>query len=424
MLRFGSERLREGGDAVAATARRCVRLALGSGAAAALALFAAAGPLARALSGDSELEPLLVALAVGLPAAAGLRVAAAATRVSRRMQFSVLAEDVAQPVLFLLLALAGLATGRSLPALGWASSAAFGAAFLLALTYLGRLFPGRGPAPAPAAGELLRFGWPTALAGAFGLLVLWLDRLVVGYYLEDSAVGLYQAASQASLALAVVLTAFNAIFAPMIGELNRAGERSELAALYRASTRWGLLAALPLAAVFLVAPADALETLFGQAYRPAAPALVLLTSGQLVNLATGAVGFLLMMSGRERTWLGCAAVALAANLTLNVTLVPRWGIAGAGAATAISVAGIFLAGLAFVRRGLGFGPWDRRFAGTVATALAAFAAAAAATRLPAPGAAARAVLALLAAAGATLAGWAWLERRGEASEIFARLARG
>ncbi len=424
VLRFGSERLREGSDAVAATARRSVRLALGCGLVAALVLALAARPLGKLLSADPAFVPLLLALAVGLPAAAGLRVAAAATRVSRRMQFSVLAEDVAQPAIFLLLAVLALATGRELSALGWAASAAYGAALLLALVYLGRLFPTRRATPAPPAGELLRFGWPTALAGAFGLLVLWLDRLFVGYYLDDSSVGLYQAASQASLALAVVLTAFNSIFAPMIGELVREGERDQLGALYRANTRWGFLAALPLAALFLVAPADALEAFFGAVYRPAAPALVLLTCGQLVNLATGAVGFLLMMSGRERTWLGCATTALVANVALNLVLVPRYGVSGAAAATAISVGGIFLAGLAFVRRDLALWPWDRRFLGMLVTTLAACGTAAAAARLPAASAPARAALALLAAGGATVAGWAWLERRGEAAEILARVRGG
>ncbi len=421
VLRFGSERLREGSDAVAATARRCVRLALASGVAAALLLAIAAPPLARLLSDDADLVPLLLALAVAVPAAAGLRVAAAATRISRRMQFSVVAEDVAQPAIFLVLVGVALTTGRDLTALGWAVAAAYGGALMVALAYLGRLFPSRRPAGAPSAAELLRFGWPTALAGAFGLLVLWLDRLFVGYYLDDSSVGLYQAASQASLALAVVLAAFNAIFTPMIGELVRAGERERLGDLYRANTRWGLLAALPLGAVFLVAPADALEALFGAAYRPAAPALVLLSLGQLVNLATGAVGFLLMMSGRERWWLGCAAIALAANVALNLTLIPRWGVAGAAAATALSVGGIFVAGLVLVRRGLALWPWDRRLAGTLATILIACGAAAGATRLAAPSASARSALALLAAGAATLVGWAWLERRGEAAEILARV---
>ncbi len=422
VLRFGSERLREGGAAVAATARRSIRLALACGAAMAMLLALAAVPLAGLFSEDAELVPLLLALAVGLPAAAAARVAAAATRLSRRMHFSVLAEDVAQPAIFLLLAVGGLAAGRGLAALGWATAAAWGAALLLALVYLGHLFPAQRPAPAPPAAELLRFGWPTALAGAFGLLVVWLDRLVVGYYLDDAAVGLYQAASQASLALAVVLAAFNAIFAPMIGELVRAGEREELGELYRASTRWGFLSALPLAALFLVTPGDSLEALFGAAYRQAAPALALLTAGQLVNLATGAVGFLLIMSGRERIWLGCAATALGANLALNLTLVPRFGVTGAAAATAISVGGIFLAGLVFVRRELALWPWDGRLAGALAVALAAGLVGAAAARLPLASAQGRAGAALAAAALVVAAGWRRLEGVG-VSELLARLRR-
>ena len=56
-----------------------------------------------------------------------------------------------------------------------------------------------------------------------------------------------------------------------------------------------------------------------------------------VNVITGSVGFLLMMSGNERLLMNNIASSALISLLLSFMLIPHYGIIGAAVATAMSV---------------------------------------------------------------------------------------
>jgi len=145
--------------------------------------------------------------------------------------------------------------------------------------------------------------------------------------------------------------------------------------------------------------------IFGADYQPAALPLMILVLGQMVHAATGAVGYLLMMSGRPNTWLGLAVAALAADVVLNGVLIPRYGLAGAAAATALSVALLYSGGLILVRRRLGIWPWDRRLVGVAATAAMVFVGSGSIHGVEGLGTAATVASVVVVASLLTLAGW-------------------
>jgi O-antigen/teichoic acid export membrane protein len=167
---------------------------------------------------------------------------------------------------------------------------------------------------------------------------------------------------------------------------------------------------------------QSITAIFGPEYLPASASLVILVVGQLVTAATGAVGYVLMMGGKERPWLWLSLAALAADVVLNVLLIPPFGLAGAAAATTISVAALFGAGLYLVRRDLGLWPYDRRFVGVLATAAMAFAAGAGLRTLDLAPLALVATAAIL-ASGVTLAGWRALCFDAADRMLFDRLRR-
>jgi O-antigen/teichoic acid export membrane protein len=56
-----------------------------------------------------------------------------------------------------------------------------------------------------------------------------------------------------------------------------------------------------------------------------------------VNVATGSVGYILMMSGHENLMRNAITLSGSLNILLNLWLVPQYGIIGGAIATAISV---------------------------------------------------------------------------------------
>ena len=336
-------------------------------------LFVLAPWLADQVFQNPDLTPILQLFAFAFPFMTGLKVAAASTRVSQRMRFAVYAEDAGRPTLNLILVVVFYALSKSIIGAVAAAVLSFVFALVLSLYFVHRLFPmtfAAQPKPIYSGKELWAFSLPTALAAIFGLFITWVDRLFVGYFRSETEVGIYQAVAQFSVVFALTLSAVNAIFAPMIANLYHQGQLARLNELFKISTKWVLYLSLPIFLVLVFAPVAAITVIFGSQYASGSQALVLLAIAQLVNVGTGSVGYLLVMTGRQRIWLVITGSMLAVSLLLNVALVPQFGLNGAALSSAIAVSSIFLFGLLAVRRKLGLWPYDRRYRkGLLAAAL-------------------------------------------------------
>jgi O-antigen/teichoic acid export membrane protein len=306
---------------------------------------------------------------------ASLRVAVAATRISQRMQYAVYAEQLAQPVANLLLILVFFFLGWGLSGAVAALSVSVCISVTLAWYHVRRLFPdvlSRQVKPAPVPREVFTFSLVACLAGGATVLNSTVDRLLVGYFQPAAEVGVYQAIAQSSILFAMIIGAFSTIFSPMIADLHQRGRTEELGELYKVSTKWGFYLSLPLFLVMCLAPYEVILVLFGPDYVSGALPLVILTVGQLMNVGSGSVGLLMIMTGNQRRWLVISGSMLLPTIALNWLLIPRFGLTGAALAATFSLGVLFLMGLLQVKRRLGIWPHDLRYLkGLLATILAA-----------------------------------------------------
>ena len=206
------------------------------------------------------------------------------------------------------------------------------------------------PRLAPKA--LLRPAAPLLAAASMYLLVEWSDILIIGYFLGPEDVGVYGAALRVSGAIAVVLAVATSIAGPRFASLHEADSTTELSSYTRQVVRLCGLAALPFFGLMISAP-QWIMGLFGSEFEVGASVLVILAAGQMVNAATGPMGVLLVMSGRESDVFRATAVAAVTNTVLNLILIPSLGIEGAAIATAISLVVVNGIVIRFVAKRLG-----------------------------------------------------------------------
>jgi O-antigen/teichoic acid export membrane protein len=374
VIRYASRYWRTNSSKLNGVLLQSLSLAVLSGAVIGSCLYLLAPWLAERVFQKPDLTLVIRGFSPAFALLAGLRVAAATTRVSQRMQYSVYAQDLAQPVSNLLLVLVFYLLGWRLIGAVAAGVSSFAIALFLALRYVKRLFPqafARQNQSTLVAGELLAFSLPATFAGIFANFTNRVDRLLVGYFRPAAEVGIYQAVSQSAILFATVMGAFNAIFSPVIAELYHKQEIRRIGELFKVSTKWGLYLSLPLFLTMSFAPRESLSVIFGPRYESGYAALVVLSVAQLVNVGTGAVGPLLVMTGHQKKWFVISGMMLAANIALNLLLVPRFGLLGAALGSVCAVVGLFSLGLYQVKRLLGIWPYDRRyFKGVLATALA------------------------------------------------------
>ena len=185
-----------------------------------------------------------------------------------------------------------------------------------------------------------------------------LDILLLGVLLASDQVGIYSIAVAASSFVSTLLRSVNSIFGPIISDLHTRGERDLLERLFQTTTKWIFAFTFPLVAVIL-AFAPALMGLFGDAFRAGGPALALLAVGHLINVGTGSVGNLLVMSGNPRMEFHASVFTAGLTLGLHLLFIPRWGILGAAGALAMGLMAANVLRMVLVRKHLGLWAYNR-----------------------------------------------------------------
>jgi len=208
--------------------------------------------------------------------------------------------------------------------------------------------------------QLLRFSLPMFLIGISYLLLIYTDRIMLGFFGKASDVGIYNAASVTALQMTIFLSTFINIFSPMVSELYHQSKNPELENLFKIVTKWVFSLTLPLFIVVTIFSKN-IMLLFGSDFVIGWKLLIILAFAQLVNAGTGPVGILLQMTGRQNIDFINGVVLLLGNIGLNVWLIPIYGVLGAASATGISLIFIHLIRLVEVAKILNMIPYDKRY---------------------------------------------------------------
>ncbi len=185
----------------------------------------------------------------------------------------------------------------------------------------------------------LRWNWPLARGMlSFGaksylqtLTATWhrsLDQAMVAYYLEPAAVGVYAiAVNLANLLVRIPETMGTVLFPRLAGS----SDEDAHAATARVC-RHTLFVTTTGAIAFAIAGPIAIRVLYGKAFEGAIvpllislPGLISMTLYQLLTRNFTA-------RGRQQVNVVAACIALVSNVSLNVLLIPTWGISGAALA--------------------------------------------------------------------------------------------
>ncbi|MGH2736825.1 MAG: oligosaccharide flippase family protein [Actinomycetota bacterium] len=351
---------------------RATWIALGVSTAIGALLVAFGDAFLDVFSVDEEFRGgLAPAAAVALPGLALTNVWLSATRGLKIMRYTLYVFWAGQPILWIVLMLALWRVEQSAQMAVLAYSLSWLVAALPAWWFWRKESRGweRAPLEAGALRALVRYAGPRAPAALFSQLLFWTDLFVLTQYASDAEVGVYSAALRAGQVMVLLLTSVSLMFSPFVADLHNRRETQRLDGLFKALTRWTLVATIPIFLLLAVAPEATLE-IFGSEFSGGQTALLILIAGQFVNVATGSVGFVLIMVGRTGWDLVVYAASLAMNLGLAFWLCPKYGMEGAAIANAATFAASKWWRLALVRRFVRIWPYNRQYLRLILPSLA------------------------------------------------------
>lgn len=275
-----------------------------------------------------------------LPLGAFNRLREAALQGLRQVVMGQLPEKVLLPVVLLvLLGIVHLIAGLT-PSLAMALyCAAAASAFLAGAIMLLRALPAevRTVQPQYDSRTWARSVLPLSLLVGLHIINGQTGIFMLGLLATKEDVGLYRVAFSGAALVIFALSAVNAVLAPHIARLHRAGDMVKLQRMVTQSARLTFISALPVAGIFIIFGTPILGFVFGEAYYGAYIPLIVLCIGQLVNASFNSVSLLLIMTRHEQESLKCLAISVIANVALNAMLIPFLAAGGAAFATSASL---------------------------------------------------------------------------------------
>lgn len=181
--------------------------------------------------------------------------------------------------------------------------------------------------------SLVVFSFPLMIALSIWEVMHHADNLFIGYFLTGDSVAIYDAAFTLSKLLLIFLWALAFIFLPVFSGLYDDKKWNQMQLTYQKTTRWTILATLPLFLVMVSFADFILDLIFGPDYAAASYLMFILASAFMLHSMAGPNREALIAIGETRYILWTNLVALIANLVLNASLVPLIGVAGAAIAT-------------------------------------------------------------------------------------------
>lgn len=263
----------------------------------------------------------------------------AATQGLHQMKYQVYSRDFGEQLSKFVFSAGVLAVGAGLLGVVWANVAALFVSAVLSGLFAFHMFKQigtTGGTDQSPARRLYKYSYPLAFSNVLRNVHRWIDLLLLGYIATSVDVGYYGATVRIGTFSVAILMAFNMVFSPIISDLHNQKRMEELHSLLKVITRWVFVINYPLFLVIVIF-AKPVIGLFGNDFKVASTALIILAIGQFINALTGPVGQMVLMSGRSQVVLLNTLVALVVNITFCFALIPEYGLVGAAFANFISL---------------------------------------------------------------------------------------
>ncbi|RTZ64588.1 MAG: polysaccharide biosynthesis protein [Aquificaceae bacterium] len=185
--------------------------------------------------------------------------------------------------------------------------------------------------PPPTPSKIFKDSLPLAPISFSAFFMLWIDTLMVGWFLQNEEVALYNVAAKISFISLFFLGALDATIYPRLLSVFH-HNREKLHTFFWQATSLVIITLLGVT-LFMLFFSDWLLLAFNDQYVSARMTLVLLLFAQFFRATSLTFSFMFIIQEKVRYLNIVLVLALIVDLISNVILIPQYGIEGAAIAT-------------------------------------------------------------------------------------------
>ena len=169
------------------------------------------------------------------------------------------------------------------------------------------------------------------------MLYTYADSIMIGYFMGNAEVGVYRVVFQFTT-LAVILTnTFRSILWPKVSRWGKIREMKNIEESLSRAINYSLIMAVPVLIVGILLGDKLLHFLYGAQFDKGYSILVVLLLSQIINVFQFIFTMYLGALDFQKESFKVTALAVSANIVLNILLIPVIGIMGAAIATMVTM---------------------------------------------------------------------------------------
>jgi len=184
--------------------------------------------------------------------------------------------------------------------------------------------------------DLFSYSWPIMFFGLVVSIFSWIDSFTIGYFKTVADVGIYNAAVPLAVLLQVIPSLFLQLFLPVIIKEYSRKNFDLIKKLTKQIGKWIFLLNIPILIIMILFPGAVINIFFGSGYIQAENSLRFLAIGLFFYSIFNISENLLSMIGKSKIVLLNLIISSILNISLNILLIPKYGISGAAFSTMLS----------------------------------------------------------------------------------------
>jgi O-antigen/teichoic acid export membrane protein len=185
--------------------------------------------------------------------------------------------------------------------------------------------------------SLSTFSFWIFLTSSGVMMYTYADRILIGYYLSNADVAIYFIALQLAALASFTTIALRSTLWPKVSRWGKIGDFGLIEESLSHAFSYSLILAVPVLAGGILLGDKLLYFFYGAKFAQGYTTLVLLLIVQIVNIFQFFFTMYLGALDHQKDAFKATAVAAAANIVLNLVLIPVMGIDGAAIATLVSM---------------------------------------------------------------------------------------
>jgi O-antigen/teichoic acid export membrane protein len=297
-----------------------------------------ADSIATQIFDDPQIAISLRIFAAAIPFAVILKIAVGGIRGQMLPRLRVLIQSILQPVLRFGLIILAVVIGAGQRGFAFGYAAPYLIASIIAVVLLWRALPvgdsdSKNTTPIV---EMIKYSIPFTFSGLASFIYNSADIFLILYFIDSRAVGIYGVAYTFAQFVSMFSTAFGYLSEPISSQLEKNDKIDKAVNTQTVIVRWILIATLAVAIPMTAFSSEFLGLIFRPSYESGGSVLIILIVGFVLKSVLQVHKPILAALGKSKLIAANTVTTAILNIILNIILIPRYGVEGAGIATSVS----------------------------------------------------------------------------------------